>query len=516
MSSRKVLIDTNVFIGLEDQREVVPEFALMLQACSRHAVRVFVHGAAVADIQRDPDAARRRVSLSKINKFEALIGIAEPCDAELAARFGPINRPNDRVDVALIYALELGAVDFLITQDLGIHTRARRRSPALAQRVLTVAEMVTWLRATYEPQEVRLPLVQDVKAHSIPLNDDIFESLRDGYPDFDRWWRQKCVAEHRPCWAVTINGELAGLVVRKDETHVEAKTRNEAQKILKICTFKVKPKFRGEKLGELLLKQALWFAQKNRYDLTYVTTYPDQIFLIRILEYFGFEMTGKNDTGENVYEKPLFSVRLQPCSGANLFELARANYPRFVADPPAEAFCVPVRGEYHNVLFPEMALRSQPDLFEIAGLAVPGVGPRTPGNTIRKVYLCRARTKALSPGAILIFYRSKSPGYIHSQCATSVGVVEAVYEASSLDELVRLTAKRSVYSTRQLQNMVSHNNEVVKVIDFLLVGHLDPPATLDDLLREKVFCSHPPQSICQLPPERLAPLKRRMNFGFAV
>jgi hypothetical protein len=163
-----------------------------------------------------------------------------------------------------------------------------------------------------------------------------------------------------------------------------------------------------------------------------------------------------------------------------------------------------------------MALRSQPDLFEIAGLAVPGVGPRTPGNTIRKVYLCRARTKALAPGAILIFYRSKSPGYIYSQCVTSVGIVEAVYEASSLDELVRLTAKRSVYSTQQMEQIVSDKYEPVKIIDFLLVGHLDPPATLDDLLEDRVFCGHPPQSISHLSPERFDSLKRRMNFGFEV
>ena len=47
-------------------------------------------------------------------------------------------------------------------------------------------------------------------------------------------------------------------------------------KILKVCTFKVKPKFRGEKLGELLLKQILWFTQKNAFDLVYLTTFENQ------------------------------------------------------------------------------------------------------------------------------------------------------------------------------------------------------------------------------------------------
>jgi hypothetical protein len=230
----------------------------------------------------------------------------------------------------------------------------------------------------------------------------------------------------------------------------------------------VKPKFRGEKLGEQLLKQVLWFAQRNRYDLAYVTTFSEQTTLIGLLEYFGFEMT------------------------------------------------VPIRGEYHNILFPEMATKAQPDLFQLAGLALEGGGPRTPGNTIRKVYLCRARSKALTPGDTLLFYRSSSRGYVASQCATSIGIVEEVNEASDLDALLRLTAKRSVYSTEQLNEILAASSEPVKVIDFLLVGHLEPPVPLKTLVSEQIFTSGPPQSISQLSPERFEAIRRRMNFGFEV
>ena len=43
MSGRKLLIDTNVFIGLEDEREVAPEFATLQQLCAQHNVRIFIH-----------------------------------------------------------------------------------------------------------------------------------------------------------------------------------------------------------------------------------------------------------------------------------------------------------------------------------------------------------------------------------------------------------------------------------------------------------------------------------------
>jgi hypothetical protein len=137
MSGRKLLIDTNVFIELEDEREVAPEFATLQQLCAQHNVRIFIHERAAEDIGRDRNARRRAISLSKIRKFEPLQRVNEPPKADLEARFGAMQRPNDEVDVALLHALDINAVDFLVTQDLGIHARARRASPPLGNRVLT-------------------------------------------------------------------------------------------------------------------------------------------------------------------------------------------------------------------------------------------------------------------------------------------------------------------------------------------------------------------------------------------
>lgn len=139
-----------------------------------------------------------------------------------------------------------------------------------------------------------------------------------------------------------------------------------------------------------------------------------------------------------------------------------------------------------------------------------------PGNTIRKVYLCRAMTQQLRPGSVALFYRSNSPGYVASQSITSVGVVEAMNQAVSLDDLVRLTAKRSVYSEAKLAAFGATAQRPVKVIDFLLVGHIEPAMKLDDLKRMGVFKGAPPQSISQLTEARFGPVRNRMAFGFAV
>lgn len=515
MSNFKVLIDTNVFIGLEDAKHVASDFAELVRRCGKYGVRIFIHEASVRDIMRDRDAERRNISLSKIRKFEGLAGIKLPAWNQLEAEFGPVAHANDEVDVALLHALSIGAVDFLITQDQGV--RARVKLSALSRRVLTVGEALAWLRQTFDPTEIRLPLVEERKAHEIDPQDQIFDDLRARYRNFDGWWRSKCVAEHRFCWTIAIDDELAGLVVRKEETHSDAGTKHPGPKILKICTFKVKEKFRGEKLGELLLKQVLWFAQRNGYNAAYLTTYQDQRFLIEVITYFGFEHTLTQSDGELVYEKSLSAELLTAGSRDGLFELDRRNYPRFVARAPARVFCVPIKGPYHQKLFPEIAVPTPLPLFpEDIRSALPARGPKLPGNTIRKVYLCRAKTTAIGPGDLLLFYHSKTAGLIASQSVTSVGVIENVACTRDLDELVRLTAKRSVFTESELKALVDKNEAPIKVIDFLLAGHLEPQIELAELVRTGVFLRRPPQSICLLERGRFEPIRRRMNFGFTV
>ncbi len=141
------------------------------------------------------------------------------------------------MDATLLHALESGAVDFLVTQDKGLHERAQNRSSELGRRVLFVGDATELLVQTYEPKAVPIRLVANVEAHEIDPRDPFFDSLRDGNPEFDGWWREKCVKQHRSCWVVYDDVSLAGLVVRKDEGAGDTDAITPAKKILKICTF---------------------------------------------------------------------------------------------------------------------------------------------------------------------------------------------------------------------------------------------------------------------------------------
>lgn len=509
-SSQAYLIDTNVIIGLEDDLAVQPAFAALLSVAAKHKVDVLVHEAAKDDLGRDRDTRRRDVSLSKLDKFQILKKVRGLTPADLEARFGALPKPNDIVDATLLDALDRGAADFVVTQDRGLHERARRHSPELGRRVLFVPDAVQLLRTTYEPKSAPIRYIEELSANEIPLTDPIFDSLRQGYPEFNDWWTTKCVRERRRCWIVDDAGGLAGIVVIKDETGAKTDATTKAGKILKICTFKVSPDKRGVKLGELLLKKALWYAQANGYDLVYVTTYDDQASLIDLLEYYGFAQTATKPDGELIYEKPISAAKVDRVSGLSDFEVDRINYPRFLTGPDVRAFGVPILEGYHDTLYPDLKDDSAPGLFDrLIG------GPRQPGNTIRKVYLCRAQSRLGPAGSLLFFYKSKSKSP-PSQAMTAVGVFEEVQTATSTKALMLMTGGRSVYSEAELAAWGASDERPVKVINYLLAGYLDPVIGYEELQKAGIFGRHPPQSIFEIKRAHLGELLGLLRLGFAT
>jgi ribosomal protein S18 acetylase RimI-like enzyme len=519
MSAFKFLIDTNIVIGLEDNRPIEAGLTDLTRQCSANGVRLFVDAAVDDDIQRDPDLARRAVTLSKLEKFERLKGIIYPDDAELARRYGPINSLNDRSDCRLLFCVERKAADFLITRDVGLHRRARR--VGFGDNVLSAEDALVWLRQTFEPAAVDLPYVAEREAYAVDKSDSLFDGLRADYPDFDKWYDEKCAREHRKCWVVDVSGAVAGVVIRKDETRSEAKVIQSAgERILKLCTFIMGSRFRGEKFGEQLLKQCLWFAQANSYDVVYVTAFPSKDELIRLFVAYGFTITGRQDTGEFVIEKVLKKGPLPVDNGTDILALDRASYPRFYDGIRAAKYCVPIQGTYHEKLFPEISFRPQPPLFAASDIprerTATRYQERTPGNTSRKVYLCRAQAKGLKPGDILLFYLSRDRRLAASQSLTTVGVVEQCRESRTADELVVMTARRSVFSAAQLSDIPAQSPTPVKVIDFLLVGHMTPPIGVGDLVAAGVFNGRPPQSIAHLHEARYQRLRPMLKLGFEL
>ena len=252
-----------------------------------------------------------------------------------------------------------------------------------------------------------------------------------------------------------------------------------------MCTFKVAETFRGLKLGEQLLKQVLWHAQRNGYDTVYVTAFPKQKELIRLLEEYGFFGSSVAANGERLFEKMIIHGAPTLFPGEDVLVGAHRIYPRYFDDPTIRKFVVPIWPNYHAKLFPEAAMNSE----------ATAQSTGKPGNTIKKVYLCNSPNNQLRAGDLVFFYMTKS-GSKFSQTIATLGVVESVQIASNTGDVRRLTAKRSVFLDEELVDWVE-SKKSVKVIDFLLISHIDPAIPLKAAIKNGALSSHP-QSIVQL------------------
>jgi ribosomal protein S18 acetylase RimI-like enzyme len=494
MFGSKLLLDANILIALEDPRVVPPGVALLAQKCQLYSIAMYVDEACIEDIKRDPNLVRREATLSKLEKFPVLFDVAHRPLSEQVTRFGAISNQNDSCDVQMLDTLDLGIVDFLVTEDRGILRRAT--NAGLRGRVFTVLDALGWIQRTFEPKEFRLRYIVSRKVHQIDGNDAIFVGLRQDYAGFDEWLA-KCRRAHRDCWIVEIAGQLAGVVIYKAETHTEAQTTHTGPRILKICTLKMKEDYQGEKFGEQLLKKILWYAQGNCFDLVYVTAFPKHELLITLLQTFGFEITQRRNNGEIVMERIMVSGEPPSLSEEGALRFDRQRYPAFVDGPAIAKYIVPIKHEFHIILFPEIAEAPELPLFPNQRFLVSGgkSRDRTPGNTIRKVYVCRSPTRTLRAADLVLFYLSKTNDLVRSQSVTTVGVVERCQFATSTQELVRLVGRRSVYAKEDLESFDASEKSPVLVIDFLLHGHFKPHVSLEALLRAGAFVARPPQSI---------------------
>lgn len=457
----RFLLDTNVLIPLQDSYQVLtPNLANFVRLAGVGGHQLLYHPATVVDFERDPDTARRFRNLERLNQY-SLLDSPAPCPWN-----SPETSPNDACDNEILYALECDAVHALVTEDRGIHAKARALQ--LEGRVYTIQMAEDWLRRLHEPREVVLPNIEDVPLHSLTpqLGDNFFDSLRDGYAGFDEWFRRKA-RDNRHAWIYRgDDGRLAALCIydiQSDETINDTQERLMGD-ALKLCTFKVGEQVRGRKIGELFLKAAFRYATERACG--YVFTHTDLAehdYLVRLLQDFGFYQRGTYN-GDAVLVKD--HPRIAPEPGAySPLEYARSFFPHYRKDQAVQKFIVPIRPAYHDTLFPDYSPH-QGRLFGVANNA---------GNAIKLAYLSHAPTGALTPGDLLLFYRT-----IDEKSVTSIGVVDNFRTLQDAAEIASLVSRRTVYSQREIEKMATRPT---KVVLFRLIEHLPVQVGYDQLQR---------------------------------
>ena len=476
----RFLLDTNILIPLEDsQRPLLPSLANFVRLANENGHSLLYHPASEDDIRQDTNVERRDQTLARLGQYTRLDLRPEcPWNAGVCGR-------NDGADNEILYALDLNAVHALVTEDQGIHCKAKAKG--LVDRVYTIQTAEDLLRRLHNRVSVQLPNIEDVPLYSLTphLESQFFDSLRAGYRGFNAWFVSKA-QEGRRAWVNWEKKDVLGGVCIYTRQDDEAITESIILpgSALKLSTFKVGETNRGKKVGELFLKAAFRYATENRLENIFIHGDVDcHHFLFEMLEDFGFVRVGfhPNSGGRDaVYVKshPL----VPPDSQLPPLEYLCKFFPHFRHDDQVEKFIVPIRPEYHLVLFPdyESPAAHQMILFPPSNTA---------GNAIKMAYLCHAQTKTIHTGSIVLFYRSGD-----ERAITSVGVAESYETLSDVDKIVAMVSRRTVYNMVEIYCMAE---KPTRVMLFRLVRHFTMPISQAWLEQNHVL-KGPPQSITKI------------------
>ena len=148
--------------------------------------------------------------------------------------------------------------------------------------------------------------IHKTKFHQINLNDTFFQSLKEDYQDFEKWFFKKSNNEaYITSRDKTLLSFLYLKIEEKDENYKDIFPLFRPKRRLKVGTLKVNNN--GFKLGEYFMNIAFETALTHKAEQIYVTLFDkreEQHYLIKLLEQRGFSFWGKKKD-ELVYIRDL-------------------------------------------------------------------------------------------------------------------------------------------------------------------------------------------------------------------
>lgn len=480
-----ILIDTNIVIPLEDTSRLLdPSLAKLCRQSDSSGHVLFVHPAQKEDIERDRNEQRRNIVLSRLEQYQAIPSPPELSSEELLNYGWRQTSDNDRIDNLLLHALCRGAVHFLVTNDKGIHRKARQTK--CQEQVHYLDQFLVYLDSQISEEPPPPFGIEDKYLHEFGVNQPFFDSLREGYLGFDSWYMRSAQSQ-RKAWCISNENEIQAICIYKREVNPRIVDHEEPLdgEALKLCTFKIGREVRGRKLGERFLYTAFKYANENDIRYVYLHTFgAEQEMLVSLCEGFGFKFAGTYNGRDEVYLKDM-APPLSVSSDITPLNYAIDYYPNFLDGEEVSKFLVPIRPEYHNDLFADISDMAR-DLFANDASMY---GPQS--NTIKKAYICHANIKVITPGSLLLFYRTQDRMSV--EC---IGIVEQIYRGKDLNKVLPLVSKRTVYSRWEIETLLK--KETLVILFRLMITF--PPIYFESL--QRVGLHGPFQSIRKITHEQ--------------
>lgn len=476
----RLLLDTNILIHREARTVVRDDIGTLFHWIDQLGYKKCIHPGSVDEVKKHADPEVVRTLGIKLGNYSVLKTSAPDSPEIVEIRKGD-RSPNDTIDSSLVSELAAGRVDTIITEDRGIHRKAAKLG--LASRVFTIDSFLEKVTAENpDLADYRVLSVRKMYFGQIDLRDPFFDSFREDYLGFDKWFNSKADEVAYVC-----TGEDARIVAflyvkreGRDENYSDITPVLPPAARLKIGTFKVISN--GYKLGERFLKIVFDNALLYNVEEVYVTIFsrrPEQARLIGLLQDWGFVQHGSKQSGtglEEVYVRE-FRPRIDPAD-------PRRCYPYISGS--ARKFIVPIYPDYHTELLPDSILRTEsPADFE---------ENRPNRNAISKVYISRSHERGLRKGDIIVFYRTKTDGpAYYTSVATTIGVVQEVITGiQNVSDFIRACRKRSVFTDKELaRHWDFYPRSRPFVVNFLYVYSFPTRPNLKTLLDNGVIAEAP-------------------------
>lgn len=431
----RILLDTNILIHREAANVVKENVGVLFNWLDRLGHEKCVHPVSSKEIDKHGDEKVRQSFAAKLKSYTELTGTS-PLDPDVDALAEELDRSvNDHNDTLLVNELYLGRVDLLISEDRGVSAKADRLD--IGDRVYTIDEYLEKVTAENpELADYDVLSVEKVAFGDVDVSDPFFDSFREDYPGFDKWFLRKSEEEAYICReGQRIVAFLYLKVEDEREPYGDIEPIFAPKRRLKIGTLKVE--LNGYKIGERFLKIVFDNAVRQRVEEVYVTIYMTSVErerLTHLLADYGFVHHGvkQNASGaEQVYVRDMERRYYEPNP--------KLTFP--YVSQSARAFLVPIWPDYHTELLPDSILNNEsPSDF---------VEHMPHRNSIRKVYVSRSIFRELESGDTIVFYRT---GGHYKSVVTTIGIVDKVHRnIADEDRFIRLCRKRSVFSDEELK-----------------------------------------------------------------
>ncbi|MGJ8685172.1 MAG: PIN domain-containing protein [Nonlabens sp.] len=478
----RILIDTNIIIHREANRVFNEDIGLLFNWLDKLKFDKCVHPLSIEEISGYQDEDVVKTMKIKIANYNLLK--TESADDQLITQIRQSDKSrNDFIDTSILNEVYNNRVDFLITEDRGIHRKANFLG--CSEKVFKIDAFLE--KCIAENPELKNYQVLAVKKEyfgNINLNDVFFDSFKQDYVEFGKWFNKK--ADNISYVCVTDGDVKAFLYLKQEDTNEiynDIEPSFPQKKRLKIGTFKVTST--GYKLGERFLK--VIFDNALQYDVEeiYVTIFnkrDEQLRLIYLLEDWGFIHWGTKTTDNGIEQ-----VFVRECKPAPNLQQPKLTFP--AVSKNTTKWIVPIYPQYHTELFPDSILNNESpqDFTENEPYR----------NAIKKVYISRSYNRNLNGGDLLLFYRT---GGHYAGVISTIGVVENVItNIRDENHFIELCRKRSVFNDAGLKEFWNYRkNNRPFIVNFLYIDSFPMPKVNLKRLRELNIIQDAPRGFEQI------------------